>query len=43
MAMQLTAQSLERLPDTNAARSAILEHITAIEEKIRASAIFVTQ
>ncbi|MHA7819824.1 MAG: nitrilase-related carbon-nitrogen hydrolase [Erythrobacter sp.] len=43
MAMQLTARSLERLPDTDAARSAILEHIAEIEGAIRTSSIFVAQ
>ena len=31
MAIQLTARSLERLPDTAAARAAMLEHIAEIE------------
>jgi len=43
MAMQLTARSLERLPDAAAARAAILAHIAEIEGQIRASAIFVQQ
>lgn len=43
MAMQLTARSLERLPDTAAARAAILAHIAEIEAQIRTSAIFVAQ
>lgn len=43
MAMQLTARSLEALPDAAAARAAMLEHITAIEGQIRTSAIFVAQ
>ena len=43
MAMQLTARSLERLPDTAAARAAILSHIAEIEPQIRTSAIFVAQ
>ena len=43
MAMQLTARSLERLPDTAAARAAILAHIAEIESQIRTSAIFVAQ
>lgn len=43
MAMQLTARSLERLPDAAAARAAILEHIGEIEGQIRTSAIFVEQ
>lgn len=43
MAMQLTARSLERLPDAAAARAAILAHITEIESQIRTSAIFVAQ
>ncbi len=41
MAMQLTARSLERLPDDAAARAAILEHIAELEGQIRTSAIFV--
>ncbi|MEM7779412.1 MAG: nitrilase-related carbon-nitrogen hydrolase [Pseudomonadota bacterium] len=43
MAMQLTARSLERLPDTAAARAAMLEHIAEIEGAIRTSSIFVAQ
>ncbi|KWV92203.1 nitrilase [Erythrobacter sp. YT30] len=43
MAMQLTARSLEGLPDKAAARAAILEHIAAIEGQIRTSSIFVAQ
>ncbi|QIG53558.1 nitrilase [Altererythrobacter sp. BO-6] len=43
MAMQLTARSLEALPDAAAARAAMLEHIAAIEGQIRTSAIFVAQ
>lgn len=43
MAMQLTARALEQLPDTAAARAAILEHIAAIEGQIRTSSIFVAQ
>lgn len=43
MAMQLTARSLERLPDTAAARAAILAHIAELESQIRTSAIFVAQ
>lgn len=43
MAMQLTARSLEGLPDKTAARAAILEHIGAIEEQIFTSSIFVSQ
>ncbi len=43
MAMQLTARSLERLPDTARARAAILAHIAEIEAQIRTSAIFVAQ
>jgi predicted amidohydrolase len=43
MAMQLTARSLERLPDATAARAAILAHIAEIEPQIRTSAIFVAQ
>lgn len=43
MAMQLTARSLERLPDAAAARAAILAHIAEIESQIRTSAIFVAQ
>ncbi|WP_249171769.1 nitrilase-related carbon-nitrogen hydrolase [Erythrobacter sp. JK5] len=43
MAMQLTARSLERLPDAAAARAAMLEHIAEIEGQIRTSAIFVAQ
>jgi predicted amidohydrolase len=41
IAMQLTARSLERLPDESAARAAMLEHIEEIEGQIRTSAIFV--
>ncbi len=43
MAMQLTARSLERLPDAEAARAAMLEHIAEIEGQIRTSSIFVAQ
>ncbi|MEM7688851.1 MAG: nitrilase-related carbon-nitrogen hydrolase [Pseudomonadota bacterium] len=43
MAIQLTARSLERLPDTAAARAAMLEHIAEIEGQIRTSSIFVAQ
>ena len=43
MAMQLTARSLERLPDTASARAAMLSHIAEIEAQIRTSAIFVAQ
>lgn len=43
MAMQLTARSLERLPDTASARAAILAHIAELESQIRTSAIFVAQ
>lgn len=43
MAMQLTARSLERQPDAAAARTAMLEHIAALEGQIRTSAIFVAQ
>ena len=43
MALQLTARSLERLPDTAAARAAILAHIAELEGVIRTSAIFVQQ
>jgi predicted amidohydrolase len=43
MAMQLTARSLERLPDTASARAAIMGHIAEIEAQIRTSAIFVSQ
>ncbi|WP_298468666.1 nitrilase-related carbon-nitrogen hydrolase [uncultured Erythrobacter sp.] len=43
MAMQLTARSLEQLPDAEAARAAILEHIAEIEGQIRTSSIFVAQ
>lgn len=43
MALQLTARSLERLPDTAAARAAILAHIGELEGVIRTSAIFVQQ
>lgn len=43
MAMQLTARSLERLPDSAAARAAILAHIAELEGQIRTSAIFVAQ
>ena len=43
MAMQLTARSLERLPDRDSARAAILEHIAELEAQIRTSAIFVAQ
>ena len=41
MAMQLTARSLERLPDEAAARAAIIDHIGELEGQIRTSAIFV--
>ena len=43
MAMQLTARSLEQLPDAAAARAAMLEHIAEIEGQIRTSSIFVAQ
>ena len=43
MAMQLTARSLERLPDATAARAAMLAHIAEVEAQIRTSAIFVAQ
>jgi len=43
VAMQLTARSLEALPDTDAARAAMIEHIAAIEAPIRTSSIFVAQ
>ena len=43
MAMQLTARSLERLPDTATARAAMLAHIAEVEAQIRTSAIFVAQ
>lgn len=43
MAIQLTARSLERLPDEAAARAAMLEHIAEIEGQIRTSSIFVAQ
>lgn len=43
VAMQLTARSLEALPDTAAARAAMLEHIASIEGPIRTSAIFIAQ
>jgi predicted amidohydrolase len=43
MALQLTARSLERLPDTAAARAAILGHIGELEGVIRTSSIFVQQ
>lgn len=43
MAMQLTARSLERLPDAAAARAAMLAHIAEVEAQIRTSAIFVAQ
>jgi len=43
MAMQLTARSLERLPDAAAARAAVLEHIGEVEGQIRTSSIFVQQ
>lgn len=43
MAMQLTARSLEKLPDTAAARAAILAHIAELEGAIRTSSIFVQQ
>ncbi|MFZ9395783.1 MAG: nitrilase-related carbon-nitrogen hydrolase [Erythrobacter sp.] len=43
MAMQLTARSLERLPDAAAARSAMLAHIADVEAQIRTSSIFVAQ
>lgn len=43
MAMQLTARSVEHLPDSGAVRAATLEHIAAIEGQIRSSAMFVSQ
>jgi len=43
IAMQLTARSLERLPDEAAARQAIQGHIAELETPIRTSAIFVNQ
>jgi predicted amidohydrolase len=43
IAMQLTARSLERLPDRASVRAAILSHIAEIEGQIRTSAIFVAQ
>lgn len=43
MAMQLTARSLERLPDAAAARAAMLSHVAEVEAQIRTSAIFVAQ
>lgn len=43
MAMQLTARSLEHLPDAAAARAAMLAHIAKVEAQIRTSAIFVAQ
>lgn len=43
LAIQLTARSLESLPDTAAARAAILRHIGEIEGQIRSSSIFVAQ
>lgn len=43
LAIQLTARSLEALPDKAAARAAILEHIAELEGQIRTSAIFVGQ
>jgi predicted amidohydrolase len=43
MAMQLTARSMERLPDTASTRAAMLAHIAEIEAQIRTSAIFVAQ
>lgn len=43
MALQVTARSLERLPDTAAARAAILAHIAELEATIRTSSIFVQQ
>ncbi len=41
VAMQLTARSLERLPDREAARVAILAHIGEIEPMIRSAAGFI--
>ena len=43
IAMQLTARSLERLPDRESARQAIQDHIAELETPIRTSAIFVQQ
>ncbi len=43
VAMQLTARSLERLPDRAAARAAILAHISEIEPMIRGAAAFIAQ
>lgn len=43
MALQVTARSLERLPDTATARAAILAHIAELEGTIRTSSIFVQQ
>ncbi|MEM6909461.1 MAG: nitrilase-related carbon-nitrogen hydrolase [Pseudomonadota bacterium] len=43
MAMQLTARSLEALPDEASARAAMLDHIEGIEQQIRTSSIFVAQ
>ena len=43
MAIQLTARSLEQLPDIAATRAAMLEHIAEIEAPVRSSAIFVQQ
>lgn len=43
IAMQLTARSLEHLPDEASARQAIQEHIEELETPIRTSAIFVQQ
>ncbi|MEL7188639.1 MAG: nitrilase-related carbon-nitrogen hydrolase [Pseudomonadota bacterium] len=43
LAIQLTARSLERFPDTQAARASMLEHISEIKGQIRASTIFVEQ
>lgn len=43
MALQVTARSLERLPDTAAARAAMLAHIAELEGTIRTSAIFIAQ
>ncbi len=43
VAMQLTARALDRLPDTAAARAAILEHIGELENQIRTTGIFIAQ
>lgn len=43
VAMQLTARSLERLPDRTAVRTAILDHIVSLEGVIHSAAFFIRQ